>query len=282
MNIENLRAFLEVIASGSFQKASENLHITQSSVSARIKALEDRLNRQLFTRKPQGVVLTAGGQVFQRHAQSVIKAWERAQQETALPDGLDSSVTLGIPANLWQCTASYWLNWMQQQAPNVATQLQSDASQTLMAQLRDGLLDIAILYQPQQLADMVVEPYRQETLILASTTERSVEEGRTEGYIYIDWGQAFRDQHNQAYPGVPHHRLSVSQQGIALEHILSHGGSAYFNQLSIAHLQQQQRLYPVIGAKEITLTSYLVCTKERLEDEAVQLAIAGLRTLSKD
>lgn len=113
MNIEHLRAFIEVAASGSFHKAAERLHITQSSVSARIKALEGRLNRTLFSRSRHGVTLTSGGNLFYRHAVSVISAWERAQHDVALPTDVRSSVSLGLPMNQWGATSrpTGWRGW---------------------------------------------------------------------------------------------------------------------------------------------------------------------------
>ena len=61
MNIEHLRAFLEVASTGSFQLAAEKMFITQSTASARIKSLEDRLDRILFIRNPNGAELTRAG-----------------------------------------------------------------------------------------------------------------------------------------------------------------------------------------------------------------------------
>ena len=46
----------------------KNCFVTQSTVSARIKALEDSLNRPLFIRKRNGIEMTSGGQRFHPHA----------------------------------------------------------------------------------------------------------------------------------------------------------------------------------------------------------------------
>ena len=58
MDISLARTFLEVLASGSFGAAAERLHLTQTAVSARIKALEDQLGRRLFVRNKAGARLT--------------------------------------------------------------------------------------------------------------------------------------------------------------------------------------------------------------------------------
>ena len=58
MDINLARTFLEVLASGSFGAAAERLHLTQTAVSARIRALEDQLGRRLFVRNKAGARLT--------------------------------------------------------------------------------------------------------------------------------------------------------------------------------------------------------------------------------
>ena len=54
MNIDHLHTFLEVLATGSFHRAAANFNVTQSSLSARIRALQERLDRCLFLRHKQG------------------------------------------------------------------------------------------------------------------------------------------------------------------------------------------------------------------------------------
>ena len=58
MDTELARTFLSVVAAGSFVKASERLFVTQSTVSARIQALEEYLRCQLFVRNKGGTTLT--------------------------------------------------------------------------------------------------------------------------------------------------------------------------------------------------------------------------------
>jgi len=61
MDIQLARTFLAVAATGSFIGAAERLHITQSTVSARIKTLEQQLGTSLFRRGRGGAELTAPG-----------------------------------------------------------------------------------------------------------------------------------------------------------------------------------------------------------------------------
>ena len=277
MNIENLRAFLEVTATGSFQKASENLHITQSSVSARIKALEERLNRELFTRKRDGVALNNGGRAFYPYALSVVKTWQQAQHEVSLPEGIDSVVSLGIPVHYWNKLYSDWLDWMNEHGQGIATRIQSDYSVYLLHELREGLLDLALVFEPQQAPGLSFEELFKEQLILVSTQPRVVGDGQQEGYIYVDWGHQFQDQHNREYPQVPHHRITVALESQALEQMLSRGGSAYLARSTAQPLLDQQKLYEVQDARAFDLTIYLALLESKRNDIGVIKAIEGLK-----
>ena len=58
MDIDQARTFLAIAANGSFLEASRQLHVTQSTVSARVQHLEHYLGAKLFTRNRAGASLT--------------------------------------------------------------------------------------------------------------------------------------------------------------------------------------------------------------------------------
>jgi len=61
MDIDQARTFLAIAAHGSFLEAAKRLHVTQSTVSARIHNLESDLGAQLFVRNRSGASLTSAG-----------------------------------------------------------------------------------------------------------------------------------------------------------------------------------------------------------------------------
>lgn len=279
MNIDNIKAFLEVATTGSFQQAAKNLHITQSAMSARIKGLEDRLNRQLFIRNRNGAVLTSGGKTFMNHAISMMRTWERARQEVTLADQHEQIVGLGVQINHWSEIALPWVNWMEHNAPNVATQLRADYSAPLMSRLRDGTIDIAVVYEPQARSDIIIENYIEESLIMVSDTPREASRNYVDGYIYVDWGVAVRNQHNHLYPDSPFHRMEFGIASTAFTHVLKNGGSGYFLEHMVTPYIKRGRLHPVANAKKMVLRTYLMYPSDRREQEEIALALEGLRSL---
>ena len=78
MDVNLARTFLVVAEPGSFVDTARKLNITQSTVSARIKGLEDLLGRPLFTRSKSGAELTGAGELFQKHALAMVRVWQPA------------------------------------------------------------------------------------------------------------------------------------------------------------------------------------------------------------
>ena len=94
MDIEQLKTFLEVERMRNFRKAAENLCISPSAISARIRQLEQTLGLALFRRDRQKVSLSPAGERFKRHARFILGAWERAHEEIALSDQVDKRLTV--------------------------------------------------------------------------------------------------------------------------------------------------------------------------------------------
>ncbi|MFF7279521.1 LysR family transcriptional regulator [Streptomyces griseorubiginosus] len=78
MDLETVRTFVAVADAGRFQRAADDLSITQQAVSKRVAALERTLGVRLFTRAPRGAELTIDGRAFLPHARELLRVAERA------------------------------------------------------------------------------------------------------------------------------------------------------------------------------------------------------------
>ncbi|MFS9669246.1 hypothetical protein Q6291_31065, partial [Klebsiella pneumoniae] len=85
-----------------------------------------------------------------------------------------------------------------------------------------GVLDAALVFQPQYWPGLQVEQVLEEKLILVQLVSKP------EPYVYIDWGQGFRQQHDTALPDKARAALSFNLGPLALQYILEKGGAGYF------------------------------------------------------
>lgn len=95
MDINSLKTFLEVAKRRHFGEASEALFVSQSTVSSRIKSLEDILGVELFVRERGNIHLTPSGEALITHAKSMLTLWSRAKQEIAMPKGIRDTLSIG-------------------------------------------------------------------------------------------------------------------------------------------------------------------------------------------
>lgn len=282
MKFEHIRTFLEVAASGNFNRAAENLNVTQSTVSARVKTMEDQFGLPLFTRGHSGVELTSAGHRFHRYAMGMERLWQQSKQEVTLPEGFRTVLALGAQVSLWERLILRWIPRMRREAPMVALRVEADYSSSLMRQLSDGLLDIGVMYEPRHTPGLIIEELFDDTLVLVSTTERDVSTGWVEGYVFVDWGGVFRARHSEAFPDLETPAVSVGLGALGLQYILQNGGSGYFPLRVVEPLMQQGELRRVGGAPTSQRSAYVVYTDDPKDDEALSKGLDELRHIAKD
>jgi DNA-binding transcriptional LysR family regulator len=251
------RTFLEVVAAGNFSSAAARLYVTQSTVSARIAVLEDQLGCRLFVRNKGGTTLTAQGRWFQSHATTLVRTVERVRQEIGIPEGFGASVTIGGRLGLWECLLLAALPRLREAAAHIAVRSEMGFEDSLMQGLVEGRIDIGVMYTPQHRPGLVVERLYDETLIYVGT-DRGSDEPAGEGYVYVDWGPEFHDQHRETFPHFTGAGLSANVGWLGLQHILSHGGSGYFPARLVGEAIAAGRLHRRMEAPEFALPAYLV------------------------
>lgn len=226
MDITLARTFIAITELGNFAKAADQLYVTQSTVSARIKQLEELLGQTLFVRTKSGTTLTPAGAQFKPFAEKLLQTWEQARQEIALPPSFEARLSVGVQFTLWERLMVKWLPWIRQAVPDYALMADVGASDWLMRQLVDGLMDLVITYTPQNRSGLVVEKIMEEELVLVSKSPRSRGPDARD-YIFVDWGPEFRMDHAAEFPGRDMAAVSTNYGPLAQQYIIEKGGSAY-------------------------------------------------------
>ena len=281
MNLDNIRTFLEVAATGNFHRAAESLNVTQSTVSARIKTLEDHFGLALFRRLRSGVELTGAGQRFRRYALNLQHSWRQAYQSVTLPEGYRDVIALSAQVSLWYRLILPWIPWMRRALPDVALRVDADYSTSQMRQLADGLLDIGVMYQPRQMPGLQIETLFEETLVLVGTEARKATQTWLKDYVFIDWGDVFRDAHAEAFPEMETPALSIGYGELGLHYILENGGSGYFPLRVVGPLIDEGKLHRLEDGPVVHRPVYLVYARDPINPDLLDQALTGLRKVAE-
>ncbi len=257
MDTELARTFLTVVASGNFVSASERLHVTQSTVSARIHTLEEQLGCRLFIRNKAGTTLTPSGRQFEKHAATLVRTVEQARHDVGVPRGFRAALTVGGRFGLWEQFLLRWLPLMQAAAPDISVRAEIGLETELMTGLVEGRIDIGVMYAPQSRPGLRVEMLFEERLILVSSNRKDGPEPGG-GYVYVDWGPEFYAKHAASYPDYIGPALTANIGWLGLQHILENGGAGYFPRRIVQAHIKSKRLWAIRGAAEFSLPAYVI------------------------
>lgn len=279
MDIVTARTFLEIVKAGSFVRAARNLNITQTAVSARIRSLEQQLDRKLFVRNKAGARLTPAGDQFLRFATSLVQIWDRARRSVATAPGNETVVTIGAELSQWNPLMRNWLVWMRREYPELAISAQIDSPERLMAQVQEGALDFAVLYAAPARPGVVAELLFEEKLVLVRTppTDRPL---RPEDHVEVDWGEDFAASYHAAFPDAAPAPVSISYGPLALDYVVSRGGSGYFRMAAARPYLEDGRLALVPDSPEFSYSSYAVHSS-RADESVIARVRRGLRAAAE-
>jgi DNA-binding transcriptional LysR family regulator len=279
MDIAAARTFLEIVKTGSFVRAAGNLNVTQTAVSARIRVLEQQLDRQLFVRNKAGARLTPAGDQFLHYATTMVQIWERALHQVAMPAGRDTVVTIGGEHSLWNPLLLDWLVWMRSECGDVAIRAQIDVPDRLIDQVQEGVLDLALVYAPPHRTGIVTELLVDEKLV-AVTTGPAPGDPSSDDYVYVDWDSEFRTSHHAAFADAPSPALSVNHGPLAMDYILAVGGSGYFRMGAARPHLETGRLRLIEDMPEFSYSVHVVYSA-KADEKLMERVRTGLRAVAQ-
>ena len=274
MDIELARTFLAIVGSGSFVRAAEILHLSQTAVSARVHLLEEQLRRPVFVRSRAGASLTPAGEQFLRYAPALVQLWERARHQVAVPVGRRAMLAIGGELSLWDPLLLRWLLWMRGSAADIALRATVGIPEDLVGQVAQGIIDLAVVYEPRHKPGLKVEFLAEEKLVMV-TTPSSAEDSNA-GYVEVDWGPTIAQRHGTGHPASLDPGLFVSLGPLGLRYILEAGGTGYFRLGAVEPHLRSGRLELVKDAPEFLYPVHAVHA-ETADPELIRTAVAGLR-----
>lgn len=146
MTLEQLRIFVCVAEHEHMTLAAQQLHLTQSAVSAAIAALEERHATKLFHRVGRGIGLSEAGRIFLSEARDILARVEMAETVLNELGGLERG-TLRVVAS--QTIAAYWLPPLlasfHQSYPALDIEVRIGNTEQAAAHVRDGDADLGIV-----------------------------------------------------------------------------------------------------------------------------------------
>ncbi|MEM7778009.1 MAG: LysR family transcriptional regulator [Pseudomonadota bacterium] len=275
MDIALAKTFLTVAECGSFIDAARRLHLTQSTVSARIKSLEDELGQELFARSNYGAELTTAGDQFRRHALTLVRVWQHAKFEVGLAGSHRDHLSVGAALGLWPGFLLNWISLLRESIPDIAVSASAEAQNVLVQRMLEGTLDLAILYRPVQYPGLVLDHLGDDRFIRVSSAKPGTRRNRVE-QVFIDWGPDLRSEHAVSDTDMINAGLSLELGASALDYVLANPCSGYVPERLARHHLKAGRLRHERRARRLSYPVYMVYPETRDED-AYEPILSALR-----
>lgn len=145
--------FLAVAKYGNITRASEQLHVTQPTISRQLMDLEETVGTPLLVRGKRQVTLTEAGVLFQQRAEEIVSLMEKTLRDvTDQGDLLGGTVTIGCVESCVSRMLPKVLNGFSSRYPKVKYELYSADGDDIREKLDRGDLDFGILVEPVESA----------------------------------------------------------------------------------------------------------------------------------
>ncbi|MEY2453596.1 MAG: hypothetical protein QOD92_3170 [Acidimicrobiaceae bacterium] len=151
MELRQLAHFVAVVEDQTFTRAALRSHMSQSALSASIRALERELDAALFTRTTRRVELTDAGQALLPDARRALAAAQEAAAAVhAVKGRLGGSLSVGGIQTRSSVNQASLLARFHERHPDVSLQYATGVSASLIDEVRSGRLDAAFVVLPER------------------------------------------------------------------------------------------------------------------------------------
>ncbi len=169
MNLRTLRYFVAIADAGSLSAAAAAIPIAQPALTRQLRDLEADLGVQLLMRLPRGVRLTQAGVTLYEAAQRILKEADRVRQQLArkLDEGR-ATVVLGVPPTLSRIMLPGLFEQSLANLPEIELKTREAFTPTLLDWLERGLIDMAVVTNPESNRPVNLMPLLGEPFALVS------------------------------------------------------------------------------------------------------------------
>ncbi|WP_422368715.1 LysR substrate-binding domain-containing protein [Pelagibius sp.] len=165
LDLRSLEIFRAVAIEGSVSRAAMKLNRVQSSISTRIKQLEELFEKKLFLRQSRGLTLTPDGELLLTYAQRLLQL--SAETSEAMKEGKPRGVfRIGTMESTAAARLPEILACYHQLHPQVEIELETDTAGGLMERLLDHEIEVAFVAEPVSFESLITEAVFEEELML--------------------------------------------------------------------------------------------------------------------
>jgi LysR family nitrogen assimilation transcriptional regulator len=174
IDMRQLRYFVAIVEQGSLSRAAEFLRVAQPALSLHVRNMEADLGTALLFRSPRGVEPTEAGSILLRHARTILEQLAVAEEEIrGHENDPEGEVRLGLPGTISQILAVPLIIAVHLRYPKIKLRIAEAMSGFVLEWMRDGRIDLAVLYGEAREHGIQTDPILHEPLHFFGQPERA-------------------------------------------------------------------------------------------------------------
>ncbi len=181
ITLRQLTYFKALAEQRNFGRAAEVVHVSQPALSVQIRELEKTLGAVLVERQARDVVLTPFGRRILEHAERVLEATQALGEAARWRGGLAGELRIGLIPTIAPYILPAALEALRSRDISLDVQVQESTTGRLLAELRAGRLDAAVIALPSGEDGLVELPLFEDRFLLAGTAARLAAQHQGQG-----------------------------------------------------------------------------------------------------
>ncbi|HMF49141.1 MAG TPA: LysR family transcriptional regulator [Candidatus Saccharimonadales bacterium] len=167
MTLNQFTLFAAVAKHSNVRKASQELRVSQPSVSQQLKQLEDRYGLKLYRRLSKGIEITEQGRAFLRNITPILEQVAKLENGVKSPVATATRETLRTGGTFTTCTIllPVLLARLQQLHPQAELECRTRSSEQLERLVIKSAMDVAVLARPSTARELAIERLRLEKIV---------------------------------------------------------------------------------------------------------------------
>jgi LysR family hydrogen peroxide-inducible transcriptional activator len=231
LSLRDLEYAVAVAEERHFGRAAARCHVSQPALSAQVKKLEGLLGAPLFERTPQGVIVTEPGKRLILHARRMLDDGRQFLELASASGRLSGELQIDAIATLGPYLVPHILRPLRQRFPDVSFVLREGRTEGILAALRAGETDLALISTPIPDHGLTVIPLFDEPfvaihpadMVLSERSPLTIDDLDGTHALLLEEGHCLRDQAltlcAQAAPNAHRHATSLE----TLRHMVAAG-----------------------------------------------------------
>lgn len=147
LNLNQLKALVKVVQTGSFKEAARHLHVSQPAITQRIQALEEYMKTRLLSKDSEGVQLTSHGRTLYERSLEILCIWEQVEKEI-WGTKVSGKLIIGASTIPSEYLLPPMLKAYRNVYPEVKLQLKISGTSEVIRWLRERTIEVAITGEP--------------------------------------------------------------------------------------------------------------------------------------